>query len=91
MTPKEFKEGYRNGPYAWPGGYPQYLVMRDGGSLCCGCVVKERRLILQAARLPERFDDEWGPVGFDVNWEDAELYCDNCGTRIESAYAEPES
>jgi hypothetical protein len=25
-----------------------------------------------------------------VNWENADLYCDECGTRIESAYAEPE-
>ena len=26
--------------------------------------------------------------GQDVNWEDAELYCDHCSKRIESAYAE---
>jgi hypothetical protein len=27
----------------------------------------------------------------DVNWEDPDLFCDHCGNRIESAYAEPHS
>jgi hypothetical protein len=27
----------------------------------------------------------------DVNWEDPSLYCDHCGARIESAYAEVEA
>lgn len=25
-----------------------------------------------------------------INWEDPDLYCDECSERIESAYAEPE-
>jgi hypothetical protein len=27
----------------------------------------------------------------DVNWENPDLYCDHCGARIESAYAEVDS
>ena len=27
----------------------------------------------------------------EVNWEDRDLFCDACGARIESAYAEPET
>ena len=31
------------------------------------------------------------PVSYcDTNWEDPELFCDDCNERIESAYAEPE-
>ena len=29
-----------------------------------------------------------GNVQQEANWEDADLYCDECGERIESAYAE---
>jgi len=30
-------------------------------------------------------------LGADINWENPFLYCDNCGERIESAYAEEEN
>lgn len=30
------------------------------------------------------------PSACSVNWEDPDLYCDACGGRIESAYAEKE-
>jgi hypothetical protein len=30
-------------------------------------------------------------VALEVNWENPELFCDHCGNRIESAYAEPQS
>jgi len=30
-------------------------------------------------------------VALQPNWEDPELFCDHCGSRIESAYAEPEA
>jgi len=29
-------------------------------------------------------------VAVEANWEDPALYCDCCGARIESAYAEPQ-
>lgn len=74
--------------YAWPGGYPLFLVMSDGGCLCAVCIESERGLIHQAALEGER--NGWAPMGVDVNWEDPDLYCDHCGERIESAYAEPE-
>jgi hypothetical protein len=73
-------------PYAWPGGYPLFAVTSDGAALCRHCARTERESIGTTTG-----SDGWCVVGLDVNWEDPELYCDHCGGRIESAYAEPES
>lgn len=102
MTAREFRrlfvrDRYRNPDteprskfsfvrYAWPGGYPLFLVMSDGGCLCARCVDEERGRIHCAA--VEKSRDGWRPMGVDVNWEDPDLFCDNCSARIESAYAE---
>lgn len=74
--------------YAWPGGYPLYLVMRDAGAMCMDCARDEYRQIARANRYGLR--DGWQPADVDINWEDTELRCDHCGDRIESAYGESE-
>ena len=62
--------------YAWPGGYPLfYLTDDEGDILCPACANKEAD----------------HPLVADVNYEDPALYCDECGNRIESAYAEDEA
>ena len=72
-------------PYAWPGAYPLFAVMRDGGCLCHHCAKSE------ASSIGFTYGtDGWAIAGLAVNWEDPELYCDHCGDRIESAYAEPD-
>lgn len=67
--------------YAWPGGCPQYYLHIDACEyaevLCPDC----------AQKIWEQRDEE-NALYFDTNWEDPELYCDECGKRIESAYAE---
>ena len=70
-------------PYVWPGGYPAYAVTSDGSSLCKTCCQSERELIGTTTG-----NDGWCVIGLGVNWEDPKLYCDHCGERIESAYAE---
>lgn len=76
-------------PFTSVGSYPLFLLMTDGGSLCWKCAHAERAQIrLAAMRVDIR--SGWAPVGVDVNWEDPALHCDNCGERIESAYAEDE-
>ena len=35
--------------------------------------------------------DGWGVVVLRINWEEYDLHCDHCGSRIESAYAESDS
>lgn len=87
-TPEDFASYFENFPggNAWPGGYPTYLVMQDGGILCHACAVAERGRIAE-----ETFDDAWMVLGYECNWEDPSLYCDHCSKRVESAYAEDEA
>jgi hypothetical protein len=69
--------------YAWPGGYPIFYLDRENSVLCADC-----------ARKSDGDPDEipqFKPIAADVNYEDASLYCDQCNTRIESAYAEDEA
>lgn len=73
-------------PYAWPGGYPMFAITSDGAALCHRCCHSERQSIGFTYGT-----DGWNIVGLDVNYEDSALYCDHCGERIESAYAEPEA
>lgn len=75
-------------PYAWPGGYPRFLVMGDGGVICPSCVRKEFRCIAQSAIGGHR--DGWNPTAADINWEDSDLYCDHCYGQIPSAYGDNE-
>jgi hypothetical protein len=72
-------------PYAWPGGYPLFGIFNDGGACCHKCAKTERELIGTTSGT-----DGWGLVAVEANWEDPDLYCSNCGSRIESAYAEPQ-
>lgn len=76
-------------PYAWPGGYPKFLIMTDGACLCHKCAKSEFRLICESALTDSR--DGWNPYGEDINWETDSLYCDNCDGCIESAYGPEES
>ena len=73
--------------YAWPGGYPVFLVLRDGNVLCPACVKDNLRAIVQGTH--ER-SSGWDAEAADINWEDEDLCCDNCGKRIEAAYTDTE-
>lgn len=70
--------------YVWPGGYPLYYVAHEeykDGALYCVCAT--------CANDPtERDTVRRFIIGYDVNWEDADMYCDVCCNRIESAYGE---
>ena len=73
-------------PYAWPGGYPLYIVMHDGESLSCDAARSEWRQIVFATLHGLR--DGWRAIGADINWEDDALFCAHTGARIPSAYGE---
>jgi hypothetical protein len=64
--------------WAWPGGYPLYYVVADGGVLCAKCANDNLRLTLSD-------DPQWRIVGMDINYEDGP-YCDHCNECAESAY-----
>ena len=56
------------------GGYPLFYVT-DNNCLCSNCA--------------DNNDPEYDPiVAVDVNWENSDLYCDECSARIDSAYAD---
>lgn len=80
----------KHGPYAWPGGYTIYFVTDDGGALSFATAWNERASIARAI-----IDDDktggWKVIGYDVNWEDADLTDAHTGNRIESAYAEDDA
>lgn len=61
--------------YAFPGGYTLYYITRDSMAVCPDCANRET-------------DQSQAPVACDANWEDDNLYCEDCGERIESAYGD---
>jgi hypothetical protein len=81
----DFRRAMRNGPYAWPGGYPLYFITSDGAALSFKSARAERRNILEA--IHNRQNDGWRVVAMDINWEDAGLCCDHSGEPIAAAYA----
>ena len=85
-TSLRFADSLVKWPLAWPGGYPRYAITADGAALCHRCCKSERELIGTTTG-----NDGWCVAGTDINWEDPALYCDHCGSRIESAYAEIDS
>lgn len=72
--------------YSSIGSYPLFAITSDGVALCPDCVNAERALIGTTTG-----SDGWCITAVTANWEDPELFCDHCGNRIESAYAEPEA
>ena len=85
---KEVKNAIRN-KYAWPGGYPLFVVLADGEALSCDAARENWRQIVSATIsgtvLPY---DSWRAAGVEINWEDTDLFCAHSGARIESAYGE---
>lgn len=94
MDLKQVKQALRDGPYAWPGGYPLYFIAADGEALSFDAVRAQWRNVVGDMLAPldwrgasSRFA-QWRIVGCEVNLEDADLYCAHTGERIPSAYAD---
>lgn len=64
--------------YIWPGCYPMLYIDKQGNTLCSDCASRD-------------IDQSQDVIAADVNWENPDLICDDCGKRIESAYAEDEA
>ena len=45
-TLSDFRAAMRNGPYAWPGGYPLYFITSDGAALSFDAVKENLRLVI---------------------------------------------
>ena len=84
VIPASVKYAVRH-KYAWPGGYPLFLITTDGAALCVACGKSEWRNIAHAT--VKNLNDGWNVCAADINWDDS-LYCDHCSKTIESAYGE---
>ena len=76
-------------PYAWPGGYPVYVVCSDGALLCTNCVRTNWRQIVWATRWDGCRNSGWAVDGSVILWEDEPgeaTFCGHCGERLEPAY-----
>jgi len=69
--------------WAWPGGYPIFYITKDGGRLCSRCANDNIKLTSDP-----QAEDDWRIVAADINYEDPDLFCDNCCERCESAYGD---
>jgi hypothetical protein len=65
--------------WAWPGGYPIFYIDGNNSILCPDCA---RKSDADPDELPQ-----FKIIAADVNWEDPNLYCEDCSAPIESAYA----
>lgn len=82
----DFRRAYRNGPYAWPGGYPLFWITSDGEALAFSVAKTERRNMLEAIAAHD--NSGWRPVALEINYEDNNLYCAHTNEKIECAYGD---
>ena len=82
---KNIKQAIRE-KFAWPGGYPLYIILSDGEALCTTCARQEYRRLVQSTKDQDYIG--WRPIAADINWEDEALFCCHCDKLIESAYTE---
>ncbi len=87
MTTKDIKTALRNGPFAWPGGYPLYFLSHGGDVLCFGCVRSNFRSVVEHTKMGDR-SASWHLGACEVHWEGSPLECAECQCEIESAYGE---
>lgn len=73
-------------PFAWPGGYPVYVVLSDGSLLCRECARAEFHQIVRETKTANR-DGGWRAIGAEILYEGAE-HCGHCGEPLQSAYGE---
>ena len=83
-TMRDVKETLRAGPYAWPGGYPLYLITADSEPLCFDCALKNFREIWFAMNRDNCAPD-WRIVACEINEEDFDLRCSHCEEPIEAS------
>lgn len=70
-------------PYAFPGGYPKFLVMNNSECLRHNCAKENYKLIVRSTGFD--YFDSWQAYVVEINWE-SEISCSHCGDVIESAY-----
>lgn len=80
MQKSELQNFIRSGGWAWPGGYPCALLMRDGETIDAQAARENYRQIRRESGR------DWTPEAVFVHWEGEPLICAHSGRLIESAY-----
>lgn len=80
MKKSELQEFIRTGGFAWPGGYPCALLMKDGGIIDAKSARENYRLIRRESGR------DWIAEGVFIHWEGDPLICAHSGRTIPSAY-----
>jgi len=80
MQKTDIQNFIRSGGWAWPGGYPCALLMRDGEVIDAQAARENYKLIRRESGR------EWTPEAVFVHWEGDSLICAHSGRIIESAY-----
>ena len=86
LTEPEFRKALADYPggLAWPGLYPVYFLMADGGALSFESAKAEAVTICRA--IADQDSPEWLPVAVQANYEDNTLFCSHSNRLIPSAY-----
>jgi hypothetical protein len=85
-TVAQLKATLRNGQYTFPGCYPLYFITADGCAISFDAL-KDKDILRGAySDIQSRYSGRI--VGCDVNYEDALLFCEITGNKIECAYCE---
>lgn len=82
---QEFKATIRAGEFAWPGGYQMLFVTSDGAPICFKCARKNSRSVFWS--IKNNCSDGWKIIATEINYEDENCHCDNCGNEIPAAYS----
>jgi hypothetical protein len=77
-------------PYAFPGGYRQWLLMADTGLICPECARREWRQVVRATKAKQTDwpDKSWRVEAIFINWEGPACTCDHCGVSHDSEYGD---
>jgi hypothetical protein len=70
--------------YSDHGGYPLYYILGDNEVVCADCLNDEDSF--RTIDAPH-----WNVLMIGINWEDADIHCADCASRIESAIDSPSS
>lgn len=80
MEKSKLQSFIRSNGYAWPGGYPCALLMRDGEVIDAQSARENYRIIRRETGR------DWTAEAVFIHWEGAPLQCAHSGRFIESAY-----
>ncbi len=84
MKKETLQNFIRSNGFAWPGGYPCALLMKDGEAIDAKSARENYKLIRRAQST------DWTPVDVFIHWEGEPLICAHSARLIESAYSTEE-